>query len=192
MSCKIFAGLVHYPVYNKNMEIITTSVTNLDIHDIARCAATYNVERYYIIHPLPTQHKLVQEIIDYWQKGYGAVYNPDRKEALELVALRESIEAVTEEIAGCYGGPVYTVVTDARTYPNSVSYRDFRGVLEEGGGNRNYLLLFGTGWGMTKEIMEQADYVLEPVRGRGGYNHLSVRSAVAIILDRILGENWWE
>ena len=45
-----------------------------------------------------------------------------------------------------------------------------------------YLILFGTGWGLTSEI-------LEPIRGKTKYNHLCVRSAVSIILDRLLGEN---
>ena len=191
MTNRIFAGLVHYPVYNKNMETITTSVTNLDIHDIARCAATYGLERYYLITPLPSQHRLALEIIDYWQKGHGASYNPDRKEALELVALRESVQAVREEIAQQYNGLVYTVVTDAHKYPHSVSCRFLRDVMAEGH-SKNFLLLFGTGWGMTKETVEQADYVLEPVCGPSAYNHLSVRSAAAIILDRLLGEKWWE
>jgi len=31
-------------------------------------------------------------------------------------------------------------------------------------------------------------YILEPIRGNAKYNHLSVRSAVSIILDRLLGE----
>lgn len=188
---RVFLGLVHYPVYNKNMETITTSVTNLDIHDIARCAATYALDKYYIIHPLATQHKLITEIMDYWQQGYGALYNPDRKKALDLVALRENIDQAREEIAQTYGGTIYTVVTDARVYPRTISYREFRPLLGEGEGS-NFLLLFGTGWGMTKEVMERADYVLEPIYGRRDYNHLSVRSAVAIILDRLLGETWWK
>lgn len=188
---KVFLGLVHYPIYNKNMETVTTSVTNLDIHDIARCTTTYNLERYYLIHPLPTQHKLIQEIIDYWQIGYGAQYNPDRKQALDLVTLRESIEIVQEEIRATYPGPLYTVVTDARVYPNTVSYSKLRKDLESGE-EGNYLLLFGTGWGMVREVMEQSNYILEPIYGGGSYNHLSVRSAVAIILDRLLGEKWWK
>lgn len=191
VSSRIFLGLVHYPVYNKNMDIITTSVTNLDIHDIARCAITYNLTRYYLIHPLPTQHKLIQEIIAYWQDGYGAVYNPDRKEALDLVELKVSLDEVLASIAAEYGGPVYTVATDARKNPHTVSYQKMRRILQEEKG-ANFLFLFGTGWGMTSEVMSRADYILEPVYGRGSYNHLSVRSAVAIILDRILGENWWE
>lgn len=190
MNSRVFLGLVHYPIYNKNLETITTSVTNLDIHDIARTAATYSIERYFLIHPLPTQHKLVSEIMDYWQRGYGAQYNPNRKQALDLVALRESIEAVQQEIAREYNEPVYTIVTDARQYPNTVSYLKMRSLFEEAPGN--YLLLFGTGWGMIKEVIESADFVLEPVYGRGDYNHLSVRSAAAIIMDRLFGEVWWK
>ncbi|MCR4442650.1 MAG: RNA methyltransferase [Peptococcaceae bacterium] len=191
MNNRVFLGLVHYPVYNKNSEIITTSITNLDIHDIARCAITYNLARYYVIHPLPTQRKLIREITDYWQTGYGAVYNPDRKEALELVELKESIEEAKQAIKAEYGGKVYTVATDARAYPHTVGYREFRSILAGEGGN-NFLLLFGTGWGMSAEVINQADYILQPIYGRGSYNHLSVRSAVAIILDRVLGENWWQ
>ena len=53
--------------------------------------------------------------------------------------------------------------------------------------NQPYLLIFGTGWGLTETVFSRADVVLEPVRGPGSYNHLSVRSAVAIILDRLFG-----
>jgi hypothetical protein len=183
------------------METITTSITNLDIHDIARTAITYQLEKYYVIHPLPTQHQLIQEIIDYWQSGYGAQYNPDRKKALEIVELQNSIADVKAVIAEKYGAEPYTVVTDARTYPNTVSYHDLREkIFAEGSAGetsthnqeRDFLLLFGTGWGMIKEVMESADFVLEPIYGRGDYNHLCVRSAVAIILDRLMGETWWK
>lgn len=49
---RLFLGLVHYPIKNKSGEIITTSVTNMDIHDISRSCRTFGVERYYIISPL--------------------------------------------------------------------------------------------------------------------------------------------
>ena len=51
-----------------------------------------------------------------------------------------------------------------------------------------YLLVFGTGWGLTDELLAEADWVLRPVYGVDDYNHLSVRSAVSIILDRLFGE----
>ena len=41
------------------------------------------------------------------------------------------------------------------------------------------------------EMMKQFDYIVEPIYGAGSYNHLCVRSAAAIILDRLLGEPWW-
>ena len=47
--------------------------------------------------------------------------------------------------------------------------------------------MLGTGWGLTDEIMSMADVTLEPILGPTDYNHLSVRSAAAIILDRLRG-----
>ncbi len=187
MTNRVFLGLVHYPVYNKNMELVTTSVTNLDIHDIARCAMTYGLLKYYIIHPAQTQQRLINEIIDHWQSGYGAIYNPDRKTALDLVDLQPTIEKVREKILGEYPGTLFTIATDARIYPNTVSYKKMREMIHTSE-QKNYLLLFGTGWGMAKDAIAEADIILEPIYGVGDYNHLSVRSAVAIILDRLLGD----
>jgi hypothetical protein len=48
------------------------------------------------------------------------------------------------------------------------------------------LLLFGTGWGLADEVLEAADALLPPLAGPSGYNHLSVRAAAAIVLDRLL------
>lgn len=186
---RLFLGLVHYPVYNKRKEVIATSITNLDIHDIARTVATYNLENYYLIHPAQNQHIIIQEILDYWQKGYGSIYNPDRKIALEKVLLRESIEQVKNEIKNKFAQDVKIVITDAKEHTNSIGYKDFREKIVNT--EESYLLLFGTGWGIIKEEMAKADYILHPIRGAGDYNHLSVRSAVAIILDRISGEKWW-
>jgi len=188
---RLFVSLVHYPVYNKNMDIISTSITNLDIHDIARTVTTYGVEKYYLVHPLQNQHNLISEILNYWQNGYGGIYNPDRKLALEKVGLKRSIEAVKEDILSKYSGQLRTIVTDGRKYPESINYLDLRKMIKETDIETNYLILFGTGWGMAKEVMEEADYRLLPIAGTGVYNHLSVRSAVAIILDRLLGEKWW-
>ena len=50
------------------------------------------------------------------------------------------------------------------------------------------LLLFGTGFGLTDEVMDMSYKIIEPIRGNTKYNHLSVRAAVSIILDRLLGE----
>lgn len=185
---KVYIGLLHYPVYNKKMEVISTSITNLDIHDIARTSCTYNVSKYFVIHPLETQRMLIQDILDYWQNGYGAQYNADRKTAFENVRLIQSLAETIEEIRQETGEIPVTVTTDARTYPNTIGYKSLREKMADG---RPYLVLFGTGWGIEKETMSKTDYILEPIYGPGDYNHLSVRSAVAIIIDRLLGEEWW-
>ena len=49
------------------------------------------------------------------------------------------------------------------------------------------LLLLGTAWGLAPEVLAMADGVLPPIRGVSGFNHLSVRSAAAILFDRLLG-----
>ena len=44
----VYIGLIHYPIYNKHMEVVTTALTNYDLHDIARTAKTYDVKKYFI------------------------------------------------------------------------------------------------------------------------------------------------
>lgn len=190
MALPIYLGLVHYPIYNKNDEIITTAITNFDIHDIARTSRTYDIKRYFIIHPHESQTMLAKEIMDYWQHGYGGEYNPDRREAFSVLDIKTDIQSAVEYITEVEGVKPFIITTDARTFPNTISYKNMREQIEFTG--RPYLILFGTGWGIEKSVMEKFDYTLEPIYGPGDYNHLPVRAAVAIILDRLLGEKWWE
>lgn len=189
MSLPIYLGLVHYPIYNKNNEVITTAITNFDIHDIARTSRTYDLKKYFIIHPHESQTKLAQEIMDYWQRGYGGTYNPDRLEAFSVLDIKSDINSAVEYITECEGTRPIIITTDARQFPNSISYNNMRSQIESSG--KPYLILFGTGWGIENSVMADFDYILEPIYGPGDYNHLPVRAAVAIILDRLLGEKWW-
>ncbi|MBQ8418369.1 MAG: RNA methyltransferase [Phascolarctobacterium sp.] len=186
----LYVGLVHYPIYNKRMHVIASAVTNFDIHDISRTCRTYDVRRYYIIHPLDVQRDIIKKIIGYWQEGYGRTYNPDRSNALDIVCWQADIEAAAKDIEVQCGKRPYIVTTDARIYPNTVSYGFMRKQLKEG--DRPILLLLGTGFGIEAETMSKFDYILEPIYGACDYNHLCVRSAAAIILDRLAGEAWWE
>jgi len=54
------------------------------------------------------------------------------------------------------------------------------------------LILFGTGWGLTPPLVTGADLRLSPIQAGAptGYNHLSVRAACAITLDRLRGPAW--
>lgn len=185
----LYIGLVHYPVYNKREEVVTTAITNFDIHDIARTARTFEVKQYFVIHHIESQVNLTKEIIDHWQTGFGSRYNPDRREAFRILAFAPAIEDAVNSITKQEGVKPYVITTDARKYTNTVSYTAMRHLIADG--DRPILLLFGTGWGIEQSVMEQFDYILEPIYGPGDYNHLPVRAAVAIILDRLKGESWW-
>lgn len=183
---RLSLALVHFPVYDKNRDLVATAVTNLDIHDIARSARTYGVARYFIVTPVEEQKRLVEKIKLHWLEGWGSTYNPKRKMALELVQTANSLQDAVAEIEGRTGRKPRLVVTGAAGRPNSVSFESFR-ELYRLDPDEQYLLLFGTGWGLTEQIFAQGDYVLEPISGGGEYNHLSVRSAAAIMLDRLFG-----
>jgi hypothetical protein len=184
---KFSIALLHYPVYDKNRQIVTTAVTNLDIHDIARAARTFGADRYYIVTPVAEQQKLVQKVLNHWQSGWGASYNPKRKLALDIVEVVPSLRAVVEEMTTRLGHAPKVVVTGASGRAVSTSDSELAEMVSRG--EHSFLLLFGTGWGMTEEVFDSADYVLEPIRGSGDYNHLSVRSAVSIYLDRLFCRN---
>ncbi len=184
---KVYVGLLHYPVYNRNGEIITTSVTNLDLHDIARVAATYDLSRYYVIQPEQSQKELAEEVLGFWRTEAGRNYNGDRYEAFSRLTLVDTLTAAIEQIQK-EAAAVYLVVTDAQPQEKMIAYAALRDLLQRDK-EAAYLLLFGTGWGISQDIMKQADYCLPPIVGPGAYNHLSVRSAAAIIIDRLLGEN---
>jgi hypothetical protein len=190
MAAAVYLGLVHHPIYNKNGEVIATALTNFDMHDIARSARTYDIKRYYIIHPIASQQALAHDVLTYWRDGYGGEYNPDRREALSVLAVADDIQEVVAAITAEEGKPPVVVTTDARRYANTVSYPYLRGLIDTG--DAPVLLLFGTGWGIEKTVMAGFDYILEPIYGRSDYNHLPVRAAVAIILDRLLGSAWWQ
>jgi len=182
---ELYVALIHAPVYNKNMETVATSITNLDLHDIARSSATFGVKRYYVVHPAQTQQDLAKRIMGYWQEGFGAEYNPNRQEAFARVRLVSTLSEVLGEVAAEEGKTPLTIATDARQYANTVNYSTLRQRLETE--DQPFLLMFGTGWGLLREDVAQADITLDPVYGPADYNHLSVRSAAAIILDRLRG-----
>ena len=185
MESNLYLGLVHHPIYDKRGEVVATAVTNFDIHDIARCAMTFGLRGFYIITPLESQIQLVKRIIHHWTEGSGAVYNPTRKECLSIVRVSRTIEEAGQEISDIWQRRVKRVVTGASGHPGSIAFGTLRKLLEDR--NTPFLILFGTGWGLTREVKDHSDYVLAPIEGVG-YNHLSVRSAVAIILDRLLGD----
>jgi hypothetical protein len=186
ISCSpnLYLALAHYPVVNKRGEVIASAVTNLDIHDMARVARTYGARALYVITPLEDQQSLVKTLISHWTTGFGSVYNPKRCQALKMVCIQDTLEKAREDIALRGEGYPRTVVTSAKEHSGGISISWFRKLLETG---EPYLLVFGTAWGLSQDCLEEADHILEPIHGNTEYNHLSVRSATSIILDRLLG-----
>ena len=180
----VHLALVHFPVYNKTGEVVASSVTTLDVHDISRVCRTFGVGSFFVVTPLKTQQELVERLVGHWLEGHGAEYNPTRKEALLKTRVTKSLDAAVAEVTKQCGKKPQVVVTGAKQVPNSIGYEDLKKKLHA---EDPTLLVFGTGWGLEKNLILNADYVLEPIEGNSGFNHLPVRGAIAIILDRLLG-----
>jgi len=178
-------ALVHYPVYNKLHEVVTTALTNLDLHDIARSSKTFGLDRFYIVTPSKDQQALAGRIAGHWKEGWGAAYNPDRKTALDIVRVVDTIRNAVDDFQSGFEKPVRTIITGAGRRDSSISFQECRHLLADP--QQPYLLVLGTGWGLTEECFAAADLILAPIPGAGTYNHLSVRSAAAIMLDRLTG-----
>ena len=157
----------------------------MDIHDIARSSRTYGVRGFYVVTPVKTLQKLALKIIDHWETGYGSRYNVTRKEALALAHVCDTLDDAIIAIERETGEKPALVVTSARPLGARTSFVALRDMLQNKA--RPVLIILGTGWGLTENIFSQSDYVLEAIEGASDYNHLSVRSAAAIILDRLLG-----
>ena len=180
----LHVALIHHPVVSKNGDTIASAVTNLDLHDIARTSKTYGVRSFYVVTPLEDQAELVDKIVAHWVTGAGGAYNPSRREALLLIRVKASYADVLADIRQTENVEPVTVATSARAKPPHLSFGAFRDLLDRG---TPTVLALGTAWGLEQAFIEQSDHILEPIRGGTDYNHLPVRSAAAIILDRVLG-----
>jgi len=182
---RVAIALIHHPVLGRKGETIGSAVTNLDLHDIARIARTYGIARYFVVTPYDDQQKLVAEILAHWQSGHGSTYNPARKEAFSVVEMAKSLDEAIAAMTNMFKRKPALVTTSANTQKSSVDYVQARHRIN---GGEPTLLVFGTAHGLAAEVTSRADYTLPAISGRTGYNHLSVRSAAAIICDRLLGE----
>jgi tRNA (guanine37-N1)-methyltransferase len=182
---KVCIGIIHYPVYDKRGDIVATSVTNLEIHDIARTCMTFGIDLCYIVTPLEKQRKIAEKLIHHWIHGYGATYNPERGEALKKVRIMSSLQETIDH-ASQQGVPL-VVGTSSRERPRkAMTYKELNEFITTE--SRPALVLFGTGWGLADEMVDLCDKMLVPIKGKGEYNHLSLRVALGIILDRFFSQ----
>ncbi len=184
----LYLGLLHFPMRNRCGEIVATALTSMDVHDIARSARTYGVARYFVITPLPTQREIAWRIRGFWTEGERAAEKSRRGEALEIVWVASDLEETLDWITEAEGAAPFLVATSARGQGQEcVSYEAMRKRLADD--PQPVYILFGTGWGMTQELIETCDAILPPIMPKSDFNHLSVRAAAAIVLDRVRGDN---
>lgn len=146
---------------------------------------TFGIDLCYIVTPLPKQRDIMEKLIRHWTEGYGARYNPARGEALQRVRIRSTVHEMIED-AGAKGKPFVVGTSSRERKGKSITYRELHEFIRKGQGPS--LILFGTGWGLSGEVTDLCDKMLVPVKGSGDYNHLSLRVAMGIILDRIFGQ----
>lgn len=183
----VYITVLHYPAKNKEGRWVCTSFTTLDFHDIARPARTYELAAYYIVQPLEAQQYIIKQQLKYWTDGFGATFNPKRSMAGSMVRVASSLTEVIADIEREKGKRPKLVATCAKMYPRSMSYSKMREMMDKR--EDVFLIVLGTGWGLPTELIESCDYILEPVLGATTYNHLSVRNAAAIIMDRLFSPN---
>ncbi len=185
MQKKLYVALVHYPVLNRHSEVIASALTNFDLHDLARLVCTYDLPRCFIVTPLQDQQRLAQRLIAHWVERIGKDLHPHRSQALQRLKLVHEVKDAVADIEEEIGISPQLWATTARSINGSITWRKARAIVEEG--ELPVLLLLGTGWGLSQELMDRVHGILEPIAGASGYNHLSVRCAAAIMLDRLSG-----
>jgi hypothetical protein len=175
---------LHFPVLDRTGQEITTAVTNLDVHDIARSAYTYGIERYFIVHPIDAQRALVERVRDHWVTGAGRLRIPDRRLPMQSVTVVADLERAIQAWGG--GNVIDVWTTSASEEAPIVTHQQARATLQSDG--PDVLIVFGTGWGLSPRVHERSTHRLAPIASprADGYNHLSVRAAAAILFDRLL------
>lgn len=177
---------VHYPVLDKRGEKSSTAITGMDLHDIARACRTYGIKKYLLVTPIAQQREMAKRIAGHWTSGWGADYNPDRREAFSTLKIFASVQKAVAWAEEKEKKPVFKIATTAKRHAGAQHWLTLkREILRR---DHSPLIIFGTGWGLHDEVMDMADAVMTPIcGGKDGWNHLSVRSAVSITLDRFFG-----
>jgi hypothetical protein len=181
---RLATALVHHPCVDAQGGVYTTSITNLDVHDIARSSKTYDADAFYVVTPIDAQQDLARAIAGFWENTKRGKKVPTRAEAMKLVRVVGQLEdAIAAEIEAL-GEPPLVVVTSAQDEDGTLDPATLRARMDAAAGT---LVVFGTGYGLAPAALALANARMKPVLGPGAYNHLSVRSAAAIVLDRLRG-----
>jgi hypothetical protein len=164
-SLKTSVVLLHHPMTNRLGKVITTAVTNIDLHDIARSCRTYEVDHFFVVTPIAEQHALLNRIIGHWSKGRSLDWHPDRAEAFSRLQLVHEFNDVLKYHQQHYGLNIEVVMPDARPLPQpQIAYADLRArwanelkalasAGRDSGAMTSKIIVFGTGWGVAPEFI---------------------------------------
>src|SRR6185312_9185978 len=95
---RVAAALVHYPVHDRVRAVVTSAITNLDLHDIARSALTFGLSDLFIVHPIAAQRLLAERVREHWISGSGARRIPDRTPAISLLRAVPTLDDALAEL----------------------------------------------------------------------------------------------
>lgn len=177
---RVWLALVHYPVRDATGAEIAATCSERDLVDLGRLSLVYPVEAAFVVQPLEAQGALVERLIAHGTRADRA-HARGHLGRLRLVATLADAVALASDAAG---RPVTVVATTARPSDDAVAAATLRARLERG---EDALILFGKASGLADHVIAGADARLAPVGGGTGFDHLPVRPAIAIVLDRLLG-----
>ncbi|RMH68497.1 MAG: RNA methyltransferase [Gemmatimonadetes bacterium] len=175
----LYLALMHYPAVNRHGDIITATVEYFDFFDMSRVSLTYPLQAFYIVNPLASQREFARHLL---RHGSAREQDVKRNRVFSKTRVAAGVPEIIHEVVAERGKTPLIIATSAKRYPQTITFAEVTHLLES---HQPVVLLFGKAWGMPPEFVQQADYVLEPVDTGTGYNHLSVRSAVSIIVDRL-------
>src|SRR5262249_15158094 len=147
---RVAIALVHHPVVDRAGAVITTAITNMDLHDLARSACTYGVTDVFVVHPVAAQRELATRVKEHWVGGSGARRIPTREPALSLLRIVASLDEAYEALGGRRAIDVWVTTANGEGR-ESTSFRVARKRLL---GEGTTLVLFGTGWGLSAGALD--------------------------------------
>ncbi len=177
----VAVALVHHPVRDRNGDEIAASVDWVDFFDAGRVTLVYGVTPLIVVHPAEAQKALVHRLIAH---GTSEARDADTRGRFDHARVVDTLDEAIACASATFGRPVTVVATTARPGPDRLTVSALAARIGEG---EPVLLLFGKASGLTDAVLASADAVLEPVSGGTGFDHLPVRGAFAIVLDRLLG-----
>lgn len=182
---RLALALVHYPVLDRAGATVTSAVTNMDVHDLSRSARTFGATDLFVTTPIEAQRTLVETILGHWTHGSSAARIPSRRDALSIVRVVPLLDDAIAALGGRAHVEVWVTAARRDVGGRTIEYDEARASLRSDD-PRAVLIVFGTSWGLTEALIAESDARLPPIVGVGAYNHLSVRSACAITLDRLV------